>query len=471
MATNVYVSVSGPALSFLLYENVRSLSDQEGFLLGEVVSHVTDTISDSQIRGEKMETIISVNSLMPIPSTVAFYSGIGKVNHEKLKEFLKEKEKKVVGWYSFRRNSLLSPHLREKLLHKELCSSLSHLSSEHFTLCLLNTSVSTPGSTHVFNHKFMRHRHRMFEPLPVQIHNLGEAPQSEYKLVPSTACLSDSFNNIISSLRARHEESSDASLVCNIQRALQEYMWNLINEVEHSERRIAELEKEVDSLRMQPGPISNEILLPQILQEDVSTTGSNNSSVSSTVPSISFDMLSAVPAKVTKNQSNHHTAVESNHLKVVAKEEVVDDHHNPSDAFAFVTEMKIQMSQPHSPTSTPIENSCVNSSKRQGERGRGIGRSRRSPRSKAPDALDNSPNFRRSLQSQALDTASSTPVRGALQNMNNVNTKPRGYAQAVKRTGIAGDGVVIKSPAVSQASPSKVTSANGSTSNSDSQKY
>jgi hypothetical protein len=32
---------------------------QEGFLLGEVVSHVTDTISDSQIRGEKMETIIS----------------------------------------------------------------------------------------------------------------------------------------------------------------------------------------------------------------------------------------------------------------------------------------------------------------------------------------------------------------------------------------------------------------------------
>jgi hypothetical protein len=32
---------------------------QEGFLLGDVVSHVTDTISDSQIRGEKMETLIS----------------------------------------------------------------------------------------------------------------------------------------------------------------------------------------------------------------------------------------------------------------------------------------------------------------------------------------------------------------------------------------------------------------------------
>jgi hypothetical protein len=157
-------------------------------------------------------------------------------------------------------------------------------------------------------------------------------------------------------------------------------------------------------------------------------------------------------------------------LKVVAKEEVVDDNH-PSDAFAFVTEMKIQMSQPHSPTSAPVENPCVNSSKRPGERGRGIGRGvRRSPRTKAPDVLDNSPNVRHSLQSQALDTASSTPIRGALQNMNNANAKPRGYAQALKRTGVAGDGVVIKSPAVSQATPSKATSANGSPSNSDSQK-
>jgi hypothetical protein len=41
--------------------------------------------------------VVGVNSLMPIPSTVAFYSGIGKVNHDKLKEFLKEKEKVGYG--------------------------------------------------------------------------------------------------------------------------------------------------------------------------------------------------------------------------------------------------------------------------------------------------------------------------------------------------------------------------------------
>jgi hypothetical protein len=55
--------------------------------------------------------------------------------------------------------------------------------------------------------------------------------------------------------------------------------------------------------------------------------------------------------------------------------------------------------------------------------------------------------------------------------MNNVITTPRGYAQAVKRAGVAGDGVVTKSPAVSQATPAKATSTNGSPSGSDSQKY
>ncbi|KDR11421.1 BRCA1-A complex subunit Abraxas [Zootermopsis nevadensis] len=469
MAANVYVGVSGPALSFLLYENVKSASDQKGFLLGEVVSHVTDTISDSQIRGEKTETQISVNSLMPIPNSVELCNGIGIVSRDKLKEFLKEKEKVLVGWYRFRRNSVLTPHLRDKLLHKQLCSSLSHLSSEHFTLCLLNTSVSAQGSTHIFNHKFIRYRHRMFESLPVQIHNLGEAPQTEYKLVPSKACLSDSFNSIISSLTAAHEKGSDASLVCNIQRALQEHMKNLISDIEHSERRISELEREIVTLRLHPGLISDEIVLPQMLQEEISTAGNSSSGINNKNPSVS-DVFSVVAPKLGKNQSICNDAVEYNQSRVVAKEEASSDYNNSSDAFAFVTEMKIQMSQPQNATSSPsTENFCAGSNKqRPGGHGRGGGRGlgRAVRKSKVTDVSDNSPNVRRGLQSEASDSPSSTAVRGASQNMNNVNTKPRGYAQAVKRSLVAGDGMVTKSPAMSQA-----TSTNGSPSSSNSQKY
>jgi hypothetical protein len=220
-----------------------------------------------------------------------------------------------------------------------------------------------------------------------------------------------------------------------------------------------------------------EILLPQILREEVPTTGSNNSSVTSTKPSVSVDVVSVMPAKVTKNQSNLHAAVESNRLRVLPKEDVVADNNNTSDAFAFVTEMKIQMSQPQNATSVPsVENSSVNRNKGPGERGRGGGRgigrgARRSPQSKTTDILDNSSNARHSLQSQASDTTSSTAVQGTSQNMNNLNTKPRGgYAQAVKRSGAAGDNAVTKSPVVSQASPAKATSANGSPSCSGSQK-
>ncbi|KAJ9592245.1 hypothetical protein L9F63_001246 [Diploptera punctata] len=399
MAANVYVRVSGPALSFLLYENVKSPSDQEGFLLGEVLSHVTDTISDSQMRGEKTETLISVNSLMPIPSSLVFYNGIGKINHEKLKQFLKGKQKEVVGWYCFRRNCVLGPHLRDKLLHKELCAALPHLSAEHLTLCLLNTTVSSPGSTHLFNHKFLRHRHRMFEAVPVQIHNLGEAPQSEYKVVPSTACLSNSFHDIISSLRSGHDASSDASLVCNIQKALQEHLRSLIRDVELSDKRIADLEMEIDSLRLQAPPLSNEVLLPEILKDDTVIIGQKNACSSSKEPAPSIEKPKAVPSKPMKNttESNH---IESNSPKK----------QNSPDVFDFVTDMKIEMSQPQ---------------KRPNERGRGRGAGRG-----FKNQTDSTPNNRHTLNK---DT-NSPVVKSNLPNINNLNVKTRmGYAQAVKK--------------------------------------
>jgi len=205
--------------------------------------------------------------------------------------------------------------------------------------------------------------------------------------------------------------------------------------------------------------------LPQIFQEERSTTGRNSSSINSKTPSVLDEMLNVVPAEVTKNQNIHHDAVEHTQMKVVAKEQV-SDHNNSSDAFAFVTEMKIQMSQPQNVVSAPVENFSSNSNKqRPGGHGkgggRGIGRGvRKSPQSKTTDVLDNSPNVRHALRSQA------PPVHGASRNMNVVNTKSRGYAQAVKRGGGVGDSVVTKSSAVSQA-----TSTNVSPSSSDSQKY
>lgn len=52
--------------------------------------------------------------------------------------------------------------------------------------------------------------------------------------------------------------------MCDIQRALQEHLQKLINDIEHSERKITELEKEVDALRLLPGPISNGMCIGRI---------------------------------------------------------------------------------------------------------------------------------------------------------------------------------------------------------------
>lgn len=446
MAAHICVTLSGPALSFLIYENVKCYCDQEGFLIGEIISHVTDTISDSQIRGEKTETIISVNSLMPIPHCMSFYNGVGKINQEKLKSFLKDKSKEVIGWFSFRRNSSLVPHLRDRLLHKELSAAAPHVSPEHFTMCLLNTSTSNGGSTHVFNHKFLRYRHSKFEALPMQIHNLGET-QPEYKIVPSTTSLSDSFNSIITSLKGNHNSGSDAALVCHIQKALQNHLRTLINDVALSEIKVAELEKEVEMLRQQSGPLSNEVLLPQLLREDVNDSNKLELSVTKQIdisePSL---VLLSKSVKAEPNPSSDSATI--NHT---GSRSEVGSGEASSEPFAFVTEMKTEMNQPSPlPTNSPTVAEGNSPSVRRAERGRvptrGIGRGARKAQVQQanlhqPSQVTCSSKPEPSSTPRRTGSTGSSPVRNTTPstNVNTRGSKRYGYAQAVKRSGMAGE--------------------------------
>ncbi|XP_067012609.1 BRISC complex subunit FAM175B [Anabrus simplex] len=461
MASHICVTVSGPALSFLIYENVNSFCDQEGFLLGEIISHVTDTISDAQIRGEKTETLISINSLMPLPHSVSFYNGIGKVNPEKLKAFMRDKTKEVVGWYSFRRNSSLVPHLRDRLLHKELSAALPHVSPEHFTMCLLNTAVTNGGSTHIFNHKFMRYRHSKFETLPMQVHNLGEA-QPEYKVVPSTACLSESFNNIIASLKATHENTSDVELIRRIQDMLQKHLRKLISDVAASELKAAELEKEVDMLRQQSRPLPNEILLPHLLRDDVSNINKLDLSSSSSQMSDSTPHHTPVKGSSRSLSSSVSSGVDiasTNHIGVggdVPKTSRGEDARNSPEPFAYVTEMKIQMSQPRgmSPMSSVSTDSSSNNinnnnnNKRATERSRGairgVGRGTRAKNQQLQQQMGmqrsglgrgNNPETFPNLRGQPDSATSPSPSLRSPQVTSSGSKRRGGYAQALKRPG------------------------------------
>nr|CAD7587256.1 unnamed protein product [Timema genevievae] len=445
MAASVYVTVSGPGLSLLLYENVKCLGDQSGFLLGAVINHVTETISDSQMTDEKMETLISVNSSMPFPKSYSFFDGVGKVDRGKLKDFLKDKEKEVVGWYCFRRNMPLTATLRQKVLHKELCAALPHLAPEHFSMCLLSSGISNGGSTHIFNHKFIRYRNRLFEPVSIQIQNMGEVPQSEYKLVPSTVCLSESFNNIITSLKAEHQKGSDVDLILSIQKALQEHLVQLVHDVRKSERDIAELQKEVEALRSQSGPLPNEILLPHIMKSFfnsaaaiatpstsitfespsiVSTLSSTSTVTPDTIKTLDSDQDSGKPTPTKKTPLKMRKEANHNHVDTPTKKKEDDCQlTTPVDPFDYVTEMKREMSQPRS-----IDKNIPERSGRGSSRGLGRGvRTRASGQTAVPqpacDSSSEASPARRGLTSPA----------SAVVNTPTTRRRNPTYSQAVKQ--------------------------------------
>ncbi|XP_046749647.1 BRISC complex subunit FAM175B-like isoform X2 [Diprion similis] len=252
------VTVSGAALSLLLYENVRSMGDQIGFLLGEVVIYVTKNVTDSDRQVENIQTHVDINTILTYPSTNSLYNGIGHVDKEKLKSFIRDKSKHIVGWFRFRRNGSLAPTLQDKILHKELRSTLFNSDTrnhEYFTMCLLNTSVSNRGGTHKFRHVFLRYKNCDFVPIPLRINNLGDDSSrpdgSDYKPTPLHKSLSetDAFTKIIKSLNLDVVRTPGTELVTCIQKATEEHLEHLIPKLSASDREVSQLENKVRQLQ------------------------------------------------------------------------------------------------------------------------------------------------------------------------------------------------------------------------------
>ncbi|KAG8224326.1 hypothetical protein J437_LFUL004282 [Ladona fulva] len=371
MAANVCVSTSGPVLSFLLYENVNSATNQEGFLLGEIVNKETNTISDFQINGKETATLISVHSIMPLPSKFSFYNHVGKVNAKKLKEILKEKAKEVVGWFRFRRNTSLTLHLSDKAIHRQLSEILLPRESRYFyVMCILSSSKSSNESTHRFNHAFYTQTYSDFEPIPLNVDNLGDTSISGYKLVSNTACSSDSFQNIISSLKLNRDHFSESKLVLNMQILLKKHLQKLVHDLSISESRVSTLQKEVNLLKSQlkSGKVSNELLLPQLLSMPV-----KNLSEPISVKTDELLSENEKPVTVGEGAPRESEQTDGSEDDVTIGEAIVEDlakesnsssspvpAKTASDPFDFVTELKNEMA----PATPPIATSTTPSGTR-----------------------------------------------------------------------------------------------------------
>lgn len=105
--------------------------------------------------------LLDIETVVTCSMPDILHDSTGRIDKEKLEDFLSYKSKQVIGWFRFRHNSCLVPTLRDKLLHKQFAS---HFSSSHgykedfFITCLLSSSVSNTSGTHKFRHVLLRRR-------------------------------------------------------------------------------------------------------------------------------------------------------------------------------------------------------------------------------------------------------------------------------------------------------------------------
>ncbi|EZA53296.1 hypothetical protein DMN91_004736 [Ooceraea biroi] len=257
---DLLVTISGAALSLLFFENVRSVGDQMGFLLGEVLEFIVKSYTDSDNQVETVKTHINVETIVTCPLPALLIESANRISKEKLKDFICDKSKQVVGWFRFRRNtSSLIPTLKDRLLHKEFASLFSELSEDSckkdfFLTCLLNASTSETRGTHKFRHVFLRHKRGMFEPIPLRISNLGDDASrhdgSDYKPTPvrKVARASDDFSKLIESLKLDMRLNGLESAML-IQKLAEKHLTTLIPKVRESDLEVAELERQVRELK------------------------------------------------------------------------------------------------------------------------------------------------------------------------------------------------------------------------------
>uniref|UniRef100_A0A4X1TM06 BRCA1-A complex subunit Abraxas 1 n=1 Tax=Sus scrofa TaxID=9823 RepID=A0A4X1TM06_PIG len=204
--------LSGFVLGALAFQHLNTDSDTEGFLLGEVKGEAKNSITDSQMDDVEVIYTIDVQKYIPCYQLFSFYNSSGEVNEQALKKILSSVKKDVVGWYKFRRHSDQVMTFRERLLHRNL---QKHLSSQELVFLLLTPSIITEScSTHRLEHALYK-------------------PQK-----------GSEFFKEDGSLKEVHK-------INEMYASLQEELKSICKKVEHSERAVEKLLKDVNRLKQE----------------------------------------------------------------------------------------------------------------------------------------------------------------------------------------------------------------------------
>ncbi|CAB3226856.1 unnamed protein product [Arctia plantaginis] len=246
MAYTEKVLISGTALSFLFYECINSTSSQEGFLLGDITSEITNHISDSQSENARLDTQIVIRTVLPLPSVSLFYFPTGRIKEDVLSDLLSSTANEVVGWYKYRKNTNIKPTFRDKLISKGLQKFFEkYHGKKNFVTCNLTNKPSSTGSTHTFLYRFGKiNCFDMYEYVEDVTANLGEkytGYKKAHRLSPHST-----FRKIVTESNVQSNDTSDAIL--HIQEAVDARLSKEAKIAAKNESTIRELETEIKEM-------------------------------------------------------------------------------------------------------------------------------------------------------------------------------------------------------------------------------
>ncbi|XP_063622196.1 BRISC complex subunit FAM175B-like [Cydia splendana] len=246
MAYTEKVSLSGTALSFLLYECVNSVNCQEGFLVGDVTSEITNHISDSQSDNARLDTQIVIRTVLPLPSVSLFYLPTGRIKEDVLSNLLSNTANEIVGWYKYRKNSSVKPTFRDRLISKGLQKYFEkHHGRKNFATCILSSKTSSSASTHTFTYRFGKiNCFDIYEYIEDVTANLGErltGYKKPHRLSPHSI-----FNKIVKDSNVQSSSTTEAIL--RIQEAVDVRLLREARLAAKNECTIRELEAEIKQM-------------------------------------------------------------------------------------------------------------------------------------------------------------------------------------------------------------------------------